>query len=126
MAYPTAETPSLIFLSKPRTSSTTKPKTISTFSVSLCIMETIETITRRWGNSIAIIIPADIVQKQNIRENKPVKISIENVRPKAGVLFGKFPKWRLTTQEMKDEARRGWLSASDREREREWKKRMGK
>jgi len=44
-------------------------------------------------------------------------------KPTAGDLFGKFPelkKW--STQELKDEMRKGWLSDSDREREGEWEK----
>jgi len=38
-------------------------------------------------------------------------------------LFGSLPRLRKwSTQELKDEARRGWLSDSDREREAEWEK----
>ena len=38
-------------------------------------------------------------------------------------LFGSLPRLRnWTAQELKDEARRGWLSDSDREREAEWEK----
>lgn len=83
----------------------------------------IETLTRKWGNSIAIIVPSRIAEQQKLRENERVIVKVERPRVKAGVLFGKFSKWRLTTQEMKDEVRRGWLSASDREREEEWKRR---
>ncbi|MEK6850610.1 MAG: AbrB/MazE/SpoVT family DNA-binding domain-containing protein [Nanoarchaeota archaeon] len=82
----------------------------------------IETLTRKWGNSIAVIIPSGIAEQEKLKENEKVIIRVERPKVKAGALFGKFPKWRLTTQEMKDEVRRGWLSASDREREEEWKK----
>ena len=82
----------------------------------------IETITRKWGNSIAVIIPNDFVLKQNIKENEPIKIEVKKRRPKAGVLFGFAPELkRWSTQELKDEARRGWLSDSDRKREKKWK-----
>lgn len=44
-------------------------------------------------------------------------------RPLAGNLFGKFPrlKSKQTAQKIKDELREGWLSDSDRERERKWR-----
>ena len=78
--------------------------------------------TRKWGNSIAIVIPSEIVEKKHIKENEKIKITVEKDRPKAGVLWG-FLKGRLhqSAQEAKDEMRRGWLSASDREREAKWK-----
>ena len=81
-----------------------------------------EVITRKWGNSIAVVIPRELVKKENIKENQEMKINLQKKRPKAGGLFGRFPelkKW--STQELKDEMRRGWLSKSDREREKKWK-----
>mgnify|MGYP001574653238 CR=1 FL=1 len=82
-----------------------------------------ETITRRWGNSIAVIIPNDFVVKQDIKENEPIKIEVKKRRPRAGAFFGFAPELkRWSTQELKDEARKGWLSDSDREREEQWKK----
>ena len=79
----------------------------------------VKTIPRRWGSSLAVIIPKKVVEAQRINEREEVVITIERPKPKAGVLFGKFPrlkKW--STQELKDEARRGWESDSDRKR---WK-----
>lgn len=82
----------------------------------------IKATTRKWGNSIAIVIPSEIVNRQNIKENTEVTISIEKTRPKAGELwgFGKG-KFKKSAQEIKDELRTGWLSDSDREREKQWK-----
>jgi len=79
----------------------------------------IKAIARKWGNSIAIVIPKEIVDKERIKEDEEIIIEVKKRRPKAGVLFGKFPqlkKW--STQELKDEARKGWESESDRQR---WK-----
>lgn len=83
----------------------------------------IKAITRKWGNSIAVVIPNDLVNKENLKENIEVTITIEKTRPKAGVLWG-FGKGKFTrpTEEIIKEARAGWLSASDREREAKWKK----
>ena len=84
------------------------------------MQEEIKAITRKWGNSIAIVIPSEIVNRKNIKENTEVTISIEKTRPKAGALWG-FGKGRFkkSTQEIKDELRAGWMSGSDRKREEE-------
>lgn len=75
----------------------------------------IKATTRKWGNSIAVVIPREIVDKQRIKEDQEVVITVEKERPRAGVLFGRFPELKETpTQKLKDEARRGWESASDR------------
>lgn len=81
----------------------------------------IKTQTRKWGNSIAIIIPAQIAAQEKIKENQDIVIKIEKKRPKAGVLWGFLKDWKRPTQEIKDEMRQGWLSKSDREREEKWK-----
>ena len=72
-------------------------------------------MTRKWGNSIAVVIPRVIVERRGIKEDEEVVITIERKKPRAGVLFGKFPelkRWR--TQDLKNEARRGWESERDR------------
>ena len=77
----------------------------------------IKALTRKWGNSIAVIIPKAVADEQRIRKDEEIMISVEKSRPKAGALFGRFPELRKTsTQQLKDEARRGWESASDRKR----------
>ncbi len=82
----------------------------------------IKATTRKWGNSIAIVIPKDVVDRQRIKKDEEIVINVEKKRPKAGALFGRFSQLKkIPTQELKDEARRGWESASDREREKRWK-----
>ncbi len=82
----------------------------------------VQTKTRKWGNSIAVIIPNHVVEAKGIKEDEDITITFSKSKPKAGALFGKFPHWKKSTQEMKDEMRKGWLSGSDRKREEEWKK----
>lgn len=79
----------------------------------------IKAITRRWGNSIAVIIPKDVASEQNIGQNEEVVITVAKKKPRAGVLFGFLKDWDKSGQEIKDEMRRGWESDSDRKR---WKK----
>ena len=77
---------------------------------------------KRWGSSIAVIIPKDVVERQNIKENEPIKLSVEKQRPvKVKDIFGLLKEWKRSTQEIKDEIRAGWESDSDRERNKRWK-----
>ena len=69
----------------------------------------LKTIARRWGSSIAIIIPKGIAEMNRIRENEEITIDIKKCSS-AGEMFGKFPKWKSkkSSQELKEEMRKGW------------------
>ncbi len=62
---------------------------------------------RKWGNSLAIILPKVIVDANRIEENKEITIELKT-RPKAKAIFGLLPKWKKPTQQIKDEMRKGW------------------
>ena len=71
-------------------------------------METVETKLKRWGNSFGIVIPAEIIQRENMKENEDVKILIVKNSKKAfidtfGIGKGKIKK---STQQIKDELRK--------------------
>lgn len=69
----------------------------------------IETSTRRWGNSIAVIIPASIVAQQKLKENERVAIKIEKKNSiKVKDVFGILKAWKKPTEEIIKEARKGW------------------
>ena len=69
----------------------------------------IEVLTRRWGNSIAVIVPANIVEKENLKENEKVLFKIEKKRStKVKDLFGLLKNWKKPTEEILKEAREGW------------------
>jgi hypothetical protein len=77
----------------------------------------IKTIARKWGSSLAVIIPKEIADKKQLKENSEITITVSKARPKAGILFGKFPNWNgKSTQQIKDEMREGWESHSDKKR----------
>ena len=82
----------------------------------------IKAIAKKWGSSIGIIIPKEVVDVKKIKENDEITIEIKT-RPLAGILWG-FGKNRFkkSTQQIKNEIRGSWLSDSDRKREEEWKK----
>ena len=73
-----------------------------------CIIE-IEATTRKWGNSIVVVIPSNIVNKQNIRENEKVTFKIEKKKGvKVKDVFGLLKEWKRPTEEIIKEARKGW------------------
>lgn len=66
------------------------------------------TKVRKWGSSLAVILPKALTDEKNIRENDNVTIEIKN-RPLAKDLFGLFPrKSKKSAQDIKDELRKGW------------------
>lgn len=67
----------------------------------------IKTIARKWGNSLAIILPKSVVEEKSIREDDEIVIEVKS-RPLVGEFFGKFPNWKRSTQEIKDNMRKGW------------------
>lgn len=69
-------------------------------------MTEIETIARKWGDSVAIIIPAEIAKAERIRPQHKIKITIAK-KDDLSDLFGKF-KTKKTPQQLKNEAREGW------------------
>ncbi len=69
-------------------------------------MEKIEVVARRWGDSIAVIIPKKIVESERISPKSKIKIKIEK-EDDLSELFGKF-KTKKSAQELKNEGREGW------------------
>ena len=80
-----------------------------------------EVKTRKWGSSIGVVLPKALVEEAGIKPNEKIVIEIKK-RPLAKEFFGKFPDWGKSTQELKDEMRAGWESASDRLAEEKSKK----
>ena len=66
----------------------------------------IKTKARKWGSSIAVILPKFIVDAKRISENDEIIIEIKK-QPLAGDFFGKFPI-KKSGQQIKNEMRRGW------------------
>jgi len=69
-------------------------------------MRRVEIVARRWGDSIAIIIPREVTRTERIRPNDRVSVIIEK-EDDLSDLFGKF-KTKKSPQELKDESRKGW------------------
>lgn len=69
-------------------------------------MET-EVITKKWGHSLGIVLPNDIVKAENIKENEKIVIEVKK-RQLGRELMGLLKDWRKQPQTIKDKARQGW------------------
>jgi antitoxin component of MazEF toxin-antitoxin module len=69
-------------------------------------MDTITCIPRKWGNSLGITIPKDVIEREGISEGQPLIISL-SAKPDLRVLFG-TAKFSKSAQQMKDEDRLEW------------------
>ncbi len=69
-------------------------------------------IVKRWGSSMGVVIPKEIVKSQGLKEGDEIVI---NVFKKGDLtdIFGTL-KTKLTGQQLKDLSRRDWESSSDR------------
>ena len=75
----------------------------------------IQTKTRRWGNSIAVIIPSHLVEQEQIKEDQSITFSIKSKKVIVKDLFGRFPrKSNRSAQEIKDEIKIGWDIGSNK------------
>lgn len=66
-----------------------------------------ECIARKWGNSLGVIIPKEIVEEQQIVENQKITIEIKR-KHTAKEFFGLLPGWKKTTMQLKQEMKTGW------------------
>lgn len=78
----------------------------------------VEVRLKRWGNSMAVIVPSEVVEKRALKENETFLIEIVK-RADISDVFGMIKERKLSGQEAKDLARSGWESEHDRKR---WKK----
>lgn len=63
---------------------------------------------RKWGNSLAVILPKNIVESQKISKNVEIQIEIKKQRPTGRKLFGMCKDWKKPTQQIKNEMKEGW------------------
>ena len=65
-----------------------------------------EVVVRKWGNSLGVTLPKEIVDKQQIRENERLFIGIQKEKaPKVSDIFGLVSGWKINTQKIKDAQR---------------------
>ena len=65
-----------------------------------------EATIKKWGNSLAIVIPKEVVEQQHLKLNEKVDFSVFKKADLRDV-FGTLPR-KMTGQKMKDMVREGW------------------
>lgn len=68
-------------------------------------MEEIKVKLRKWGNSLGVVIPQEILQSVNKSEGDEVTLLIrkeDNITD----LFGKLKNWKINSQKFKDDIRK--------------------
>lgn len=63
-------------------------------------------ITRKWGNSLGITIPRNIIHQERLHENQKVLVEIKPLTD-ITALRG-LVKFKKSAQQIKDEMRAGW------------------
>ncbi|MFH1391914.1 MAG: AbrB/MazE/SpoVT family DNA-binding domain-containing protein [Candidatus Diapherotrites archaeon] len=69
-------------------------------------MNDLVAVARKWGNSIGVTFSKELVEKQRIKPNDRLVISVRKAK---GIesLFGTL-KTKKSAQKIKDELRQGW------------------
>ena len=67
----------------------------------------VETKLKKWGNSMAIIVPSSLVEKRKLKENDTILVEIVK-EANLSEISRLIKKRKISGQEAKDEARRGW------------------
>jgi len=64
----------------------------------------IETKTRKWGNSIGVVIPKDKMKTEHLKSNQKVRVIIAAAKVvKAKNIFGKLKEWKKPTKQIMKE-----------------------
>lgn len=68
-------------------------------------MVVLKTEVKKWGNSLGIVLPKEVVEKEHIKENQKINIIIFKENNVLKETFGTF-KFKKSAQQMKDEIRK--------------------
>lgn len=66
----------------------------------------IQAKTKRWGNSIGIVVPSSLVEKLNLKPEEEVMISVEKKSNVLKELFGALKNNKKSSEQMIKEARK--------------------
>jgi len=68
----------------------------------------VEVKLKRWGNSMAVIVPNKLVEERNLKENDSIVIEIVKKADLSDIFDSLKSKRKLSGQDFKDLAREGW------------------
>ncbi|MHB8604032.1 MAG: AbrB/MazE/SpoVT family DNA-binding domain-containing protein [Thermoplasmatota archaeon] len=69
-------------------------------------MSDVEVEVKKWGNSLGVVIPADVGTAEGLAPGDRVWIRITKLRHPLPGSFGRLRGWKIDAQKMKDELRR--------------------
>ncbi|MBI2143917.1 AbrB/MazE/SpoVT family DNA-binding domain-containing protein [Candidatus Woesearchaeota archaeon] len=67
------------------------------------------TVARKWGNSLGVVLPKELVEQQNIKEGDVLSLPIVIKKADLSDVFG-IAKTKESGQKFKDRVRKGWES----------------
>ena len=71
------------------------------------MVDTFDVFVKKWGNSLGAVLPNNIVQKDNLKENDKIRIFVVKNSDVLKKTFCKLKgKIKQSSQEMKDEFRK--------------------
>jgi antitoxin component of MazEF toxin-antitoxin module len=62
---------------------------------------------RKWGSSLGIVIPKEIAEAKGVKPGDEVLAELRKISNMKEI-FGSLRGWRRSTQQIKEEARKGW------------------
>ena len=69
------------------------------------MVEDVELPVRRWGNSLGVRIPREIVLREGIKPNDTVLVQFRKLRLPTKGAFGMLSGWDVDPQELKERLR---------------------
>ncbi len=71
------------------------------------IVTVVKSVAKKWGNSMGILIPMDVVKKEKIKDGQDVEIIIMKSDNTLRKLFGLMKnEWKEPTQKIKDDIKK--------------------
>lgn len=68
----------------------------------------IEVKLRKWGNSIGVILPKELISKKNLKEDQTIVIEVVKKADLTRVFGSLKNKKHISGQQFKEIAREGW------------------
>lgn len=64
-------------------------------------MEVVQTKAKKWGSSLGIVIPKDIVEKERIKEGEKLEVIVKKpVAVNTDKVFGSLKNWKTPTEKI--------------------------
>jgi antitoxin component of MazEF toxin-antitoxin module len=68
----------------------------------------VEVKLKKWGNSMAVIVPNKLVEEKHLKENDKILIEVVKEADLSDIFGSLKSKKRISGQKFKDLAREGW------------------